>query len=62
KIHERDVEKRDLIKIPGVAEGDKPNELTVAFNLPHGMDLTGLREAIARNAPALQASGQSRAA
>lgn len=62
KVHKKEVEAKDLIKIPSVEEGDKPNELTLAFNLPHGMNLAGLREAIVRSQQVLQALGQVRAA
>lgn len=49
KTHDKAVEAKGLITIPSAAETEKPHTLTIAFNLPHGVNLATFREAIARD-------------
>lgn len=44
--HYADMEKRDIVTIGNAVETDKPNELSLTFALPHGVDLEALRTSI----------------
>lgn len=50
KTHTDDLAKKDIMHLGNVIENSKPHELKLTFDLPHGTDITALRESIVRSA------------
>lgn len=44
--HYEDMEQRNIVTIGNAMETDKPNEMSLTFQLPHGVDLEALRTSI----------------